>query len=273
MCHTTFHLHLHLLPVPSPPTAITRFREMTLISSLCHRCCLWINPHWMLNIHHPPRHPGETRHPLINSPSVSLLVSLSTHLSLVIHRGISLVLTISQQKTNYVLTRGGNGAELKCSPAPDAYFPAEYLNDTVWSADYLACLSLIKPSTGRTSNFDTMDLMGCSLLTSSCGLRVITSHNNNDINFHIVSRVLTRHYMQQPWSDQTLGCMDGVSTELWELWRHRHFDLPPMAPVSNPVPILILMFYSKREQMMKNSIHLCTVFIYVEANSSKMVTQ
>ena len=130
--HVPHHLPSPPPAVPSSPTAITRFREMTLIFSLCHRCCLWISPHWMLNIHHPPRHPGETWHPLINSPSVSLLVSLSTHLSLVIHHGISLFLTITQQKkkqTNYVLTQGGNRAELKCSPAPDAYFPAEYLND------------------------------------------------------------------------------------------------------------------------------------------------
>lgn len=59
------------LPPPSPPTAITHLWKMTLVHSLCHRCCLrisplgcWILTRWQTPLKPPHHNIQRTRHTL-----------------------------------------------------------------------------------------------------------------------------------------------------------------------------------------------------------------
>lgn len=159
MCHSTFHLHL----LPSPPTAITHLREMTLVSSAHYSCCLWVSSTgcWIFTIQHT--RPWETSHPLINSPSVCVFVSFFyPSLTCYLRRYLSLSHPHSA-KTNKVLTRGGNWAEMNRSPALDAYFPTERLNDHIMVCWLFELFISNKTFEGNTSNFSRMDLMRCGL--------------------------------------------------------------------------------------------------------------
>lgn len=120
----------------------------------------------MLNIHHPPQHPGDTSHPLINSPSVSPFVSLSIHLSLVICHGISLFLALSQQKQTTRRHGEEVGPSWTAALALDAYFPTEYLTDhsvVRWLFGLFVSEAANKTFKGSAPNFNRMDLIGCGL--------------------------------------------------------------------------------------------------------------
>lgn len=133
MCHTTSSLTSFLLPFASRSHHSSRGGDAGLTAAV-----------WKLAplvqysqgdrpaqpSHHPPPHPGDTLHPLIKSPLISLFASPTIQFSHCYLYTVSLCFSPAPNKNKLrVDTLEEKWAKMNRSPVLDAYFPTEYLND------------------------------------------------------------------------------------------------------------------------------------------------